>query len=138
MVQRCDNLVDLEKCWKISLLSLSETSMQPRTSPVKFARSGPCGSLESPRGRAGLLGADQGAPRGLAAPVHQPRVRAPEPRHRGPLLRHQGWRRPPFSDLAGAIDEATADSFSNFCRCLSTFGRIVLGSIEADFRNQIR
>ena len=35
-VQRCDNLVDLEKCWKMRLLSLSEVSIQKRTSPDKF------------------------------------------------------------------------------------------------------
>ena len=30
-VQRCDTLVDFEKCWKMRLLSLSEVSIQPRT-----------------------------------------------------------------------------------------------------------
>ena len=35
-VQRYDNLVDLEKCWKMRLLSLSEVSIQKRTSPDKF------------------------------------------------------------------------------------------------------
>ena len=37
-VQRCDDLVDLEKCWKMRLFSLSEASIQRRTS--RF-RSGP-------------------------------------------------------------------------------------------------
>ena len=35
-VQRCNNLVDLEKCWKMRLLSLSEVSIQKRTSPGKL------------------------------------------------------------------------------------------------------
>ena len=35
-VQRNPNLVDLEKCCKIRLFSLSQLSIQPRTSPLKF------------------------------------------------------------------------------------------------------
>ena len=35
-VQRNGNLVDLEKWWKMRLLSLSEASIQPRTSLPKF------------------------------------------------------------------------------------------------------
>ena len=40
-MRRRENLVDLEKSEKMRLLSLSYLSIQPRTSPVKFARS-PC------------------------------------------------------------------------------------------------
>ena len=40
-VRRSEHLVDLEKCRKIHLLSLSEASIQRRTSTLKFARS-PC------------------------------------------------------------------------------------------------
>ena len=36
-VQRNANLVDLEKCCKLRLLSISEVSIQKRTSPLKFA-----------------------------------------------------------------------------------------------------
>ena len=36
-MQRCDTLVDFEKCWKMRLLSLSEVSIQPRTSPPKYS-----------------------------------------------------------------------------------------------------
>ena len=39
--KRCENLVDLEKSEKMRLLSLSEASIQKRTSTLKFARS-PC------------------------------------------------------------------------------------------------
>ena len=35
-VQRCDNLVDLEKCRKMRLLSLSDVSILKRTSLDKF------------------------------------------------------------------------------------------------------
>ena len=35
-VQRNANLVDLEKCCKMRLFSLSQLSIQPRTSPLKF------------------------------------------------------------------------------------------------------
>ena len=35
-MQRNDNLVDLEKCWKMRLLLLSEVSIQPIASPLKF------------------------------------------------------------------------------------------------------
>ena len=36
-VQRCSNLVDLEECRKMRLLSLSEVSIQKRKGPDKFA-----------------------------------------------------------------------------------------------------
>ena len=35
-VQKNADFVDLEMCWKMSLLSLSEASIQPRTGPPKF------------------------------------------------------------------------------------------------------
>ena len=35
-VPRCENLVDLEKSEKMRLLSLSEASIQKRTSPPQF------------------------------------------------------------------------------------------------------
>ena len=36
VVQRCDNLVDLEKCWKTTIYLQRSVPIQPRTSPVKF------------------------------------------------------------------------------------------------------
>ena len=35
-VQRNANLVDLEKCCKMRLFALSQLTIQPRTSPLKF------------------------------------------------------------------------------------------------------
>ena len=35
-MRKCENFVDLEKCCKMSLLSLSEMPIQPRASLVKF------------------------------------------------------------------------------------------------------
>ena len=36
-VRRRDNLVDLEKCWKMSIWLQKSALIQPRTSPLKFA-----------------------------------------------------------------------------------------------------
>ena len=36
MVQRCDNLVDLDKCCKMSIYLQRLVPIQPRTSPLKF------------------------------------------------------------------------------------------------------
>ena len=52
-MQRNENLVDLENPEKMRLLSLSEVSIQPRTSPPKFlknrgVRMGVPGGLELP------------------------------------------------------------------------------------------
>ena len=35
-VQKCENLVDLEKCWKMRIWVQKSASMQKRTSPLKF------------------------------------------------------------------------------------------------------
>ena len=47
-MQRNANLVDLEKCCKMRLFSLSQLSIQPRTSPLKF---GSQPASDSPWGR---------------------------------------------------------------------------------------
>ena len=38
-VQRCDNLVDLEKCCKVTIYLQRFVPMQPRTSPLNFDHS---------------------------------------------------------------------------------------------------
>ena len=80
-VRSCDNLVDLEKCCKMSILLETSPSIQPRTSLSKFGRNfsiSPFSSLGRPhRGRAwGVGDADGPAPAARAPPGERGAERA--------------------------------------------------------------
>ena len=69
-VQKCDNLVDLRKCCKMSIYLQNFMPIQPRTSFLKF------GHLAAKSGKGTALYLSTKAPRG-AAPGGLPRRRPP-------------------------------------------------------------
>ena len=127
MVQKRVNLVDLEHPEKMRLLSLSEASIQKRTSPPKFyhlaAKSRPRPARPSrppaPRTAPGLRRRPRpgGSPARSRAPAGAPRP--PRRGARRPSARPRGARARPSFD------------FGKLWQMLTNFRRSVLGRIDS-------